>query len=1003
MKRYALMITLLLLFALSLLGQAVIRDMETTEGINNDNTGAKFELNENYVYSGKHSIKIIPSGEAPETKMAFELSGESLLNFKANNTLSIEIFLKENAETAPNSFFLGMADITDGWQWVDGVFSEDTVEAGWNSVTYRLSPNMINVDKNGKYMFYFAFIMQKEGSKVPIKDPFYVDYCIAITPGETKVREYIWKMDTLKEINTFDNDNTGAIFKLNSDYVANGTNSMKVIPSGKAVETKVAAEIPADKYEIWSKSNQLILRVFIPEEMKVMPTQFFLGMADLTEGWQWVGGVFSEASKIEPGWNDIPFSILGNMQKLKAEGKYKIYLAFIGYVDEEKTPLADPFYIDGIYAMATKEITREEKIAMVPTQIKEEVNKLTKMKDEELLEAIQKKTFQYFWKEVNPENGLIKDRSSEDSPCSIAAVGFGLSAIPVAIESGWITREEGYNRALITLKTFANGGVEGKNGFYYHFVNMKTGKRALNSEISSIDTSLFIAGALTAGQYFKGTEVDALATELYKKVDWRWVLAGGDTLSMGWKPEAGFLGARWDSFNEGLIAYILAVGSPTHSIPSSTWDNIYRPVHDTYIYLPQETLFVYQYPNIWVDFRNKVDHYANYFNNATVASRYNWLFTFTNRFQYETYTKDIWGLSACDGPNGYKAYGASEGNHDGTIAPYASIASMPFTPDLSMNSLRAMLEDQGPLIWNKYGFVSGYNVDANWYSEENIGIDQGNLLLMIENYQTGLIWKHFMQIPNIQTAIRKIGFVEKDVEYAVTPEYVAEFEELKMAPSQKEAIADKTDKSIKIDGVLNEWTDAKKYTVDEGMNVPAGGIQVVNEREQILHSYFYIKWDKSNLYIAAKVYDEYLVSNFGPGAKGGFYQTDSVEFYIDPSKAGSNAGIMKLAILPFDTEGNPHAARHEDANPGPVKEVAPDIKVATKKTDYGYDLEVEIPFRYLKIDPRSETKLGFSYTIHNSNKKDAEIGQYVRENILSWTPIPEVWASPDKWGTLILK
>jgi len=1002
MKRSSIIITFLLLFALSLFGQAVIRDMEVTEGINNDNTGAKFELNENYVYSGKYSIKVIPSGEAPETKMAFELSGESLLNWKAHNTLELSIYIEEKLETVPNSFFLGMADITDGWQWVDGVFTRKEVENGWNIVSYKLSPNMINVDKNGKYMLYFSFFLEDK-EKIPLKDPFYVDHCTALTPGESKVREYIWSLSTVEEIETFDNDNTGATFELNKNYVSSGSGSMKVIPSGEAVETKIAAEIPTDKYEMWKESNQLIMRVFLPEEMEKLPTQFFFGMADLTDGWQWVGGVFSEIDDVTPGWNDIPFKLSGDMQKLKSEGKYKVYIAFIGYEGGDKVPLADLFYVDGIYAITTEEITREEKIAMVPAQIKEDVKKLTEMEDDELLEAVQEKTFKYFWEEANPKNGLVKDRSSDDSPCSIAAVGFGLSSIPIAIESGWITKEEGYNRALTTLKTFASGGVEGKNGFYYHFVNMETGKRALNSEISSIDTSLFIAGALTVGQYFEGTEVNKLAIELYKKVDWRWMLAGGNTLSMGWKPEAGFLGARWDSFNEGILAYVLAIGSPTRSIPASTWDNIYRPVHDTYIQLPQETLFVYQYPNVWIDFRNIVDHYANYFNNAAVASRYNWLFTFSNRFQYETYTEDIWGLSACDGPNGYKAYGASEGNHDGTIAPYASLASIPFTPELSINSLRAMLEEQGPLIWNKYGFVSGYNVDANWYSKENIGIDQGDLLLMIENYQTGMIWEYFMKVPNIQTALRKIGFEEKDVEYAVTPEYAAEFEELKMAPSQKEAFAHKADETIKIDGTLKEWEGAEKYVVDEDMNVPAGGIQIVNKREQILHSYFYIKWNEDNLYMAAEVYDEFLVVNFGPDAKGGFYQTDSVEFYIDPSKAGSNAGLLKLAILPFDTEGNPHAARHEDANPGPVEEVAPDIEYATEKTDYGYNLEVKIPFKYLKINPRSGTELGFSYTIHNSNKKDAQPGQYVRENILSWTNIPEVWASPDKWGTLILK
>jgi hypothetical protein len=290
----------------------------------------------------------------------------------------------------------------------------------------------------------------------------------------------------------------------------------------------------------------------------------------------------------------------------------------------------------------------------------------------------------YFWNEANPANGLIRDRSTKDSPCSIAAVGFGLSAIPVGIERGWITRDEGYERTLTTLKTFANGGVEGKNGFYYHFVDMSEGRRFGDCEISSIDTALFLAGALTAGQYFAGTEVEALANKVYEAADWQWMMNEGDTLSMGWKPEIGFLSARWNSFNEGLLAYVLAIGSPTYPIPASAWDCIFRPVNENYISLPQETLFVYQYPAAWVDFRNKEDSYANYFNNAATATRMNRLFAVLRRFNYSTYDMDIWGLSACDGPAGYKAYGASEGNHDGTVAPYASIASMPFTPGLSV-------------------------------------------------------------------------------------------------------------------------------------------------------------------------------------------------------------------------------------------------------------------------------------------------------------------------------
>ena len=977
----------------------VLNDMETPAGLSDDNTGAKFEKNDLFVYTGKYSIKVIPSGKSDETKIAFQISGKVLEDWIESDLLKIAVFIPEDAETYPVKYFLGMADVTEEWSWVDGVFSEAESKRGWNEITFKLSEKMKNISTTGKYMLYFAFIYFQDGKKKPIKDPFYVDSFSILPSEEEKEKLVIFPMETSEEIGKYTNDNTGAVFELSDKYVAQGLRSMKITPSGEAVETKVALPLEGKNVEKWMEGNLITMSVYIPEDMQVIPTMYFLGMADVTSEWKWVGGVFAKKVEVTKGWNKIQFEIAGAMKDLNPDGKYMVYLAFAGFDEKnKKIPLVDPFYIDGIYTEKSKIMTVEEQMAMVSPEIKKEVQKMLQMSDDELLEYIQKKTFDYFWNEANPENGLVRDRNKEDAPCSIAAVGFALTAIPVGIERGWITYEEGYERVLKTLKTFVEGKVEGKNGFFYHFVDMNTGSRVWNCEVSSIDTALLVAGALFAGEYFKGTEVEKLADQLYRNVNWQWMLAEDGTLYMGWKPEGGFLNAKWDSFNEGILAYVLAIGSPTHPIPAKSWDKIFRPIHENYISCPTESLFVYQYPNIWIDFRDKEDKYANYFNNARIATRYNYLFCVMNRFKYRTYDFDIWGLSASDGPAGYKHYGASEGNHDGTVAPYASISSIVFTPDLSMKAIRGMLEKYGPLLWRKYGFVSAFNVDANWFSKEHIGIDQGDILLMIENSRSGFVWKIFMKNEYIQKALKKIGFVEKKSEYAVTPWYLKEYEKILTAPSEKIAVAVK--KTITVDGKLNDWKGVPYNVVDEDMNVPVAGLKKVNKRKQILHSYFYAAWDENYLYLAARVFDEYVVVNIAPDDLGAFYRTDSIEFYIDPH---SEAGIFKLAVLPFDTEGHVQAVRHEDAKPGPISEVAPEVKVASSRTENGYIVEVAIPFKYLGVIPKDGLKLGFCHTVHNSNRRDAKIGEYVRENMLSWIPLPEIWARPEKWGTLELK
>ena len=984
---------------------------EEAAKFDNDNTGATIEFSREVVRQGSGAFKIIPNGKSPETKIAVDIVGETLAAWSGKDIMAIHVFIPEKMKVAPNSFFLGMADLSKGWAWVDGVFPKVEVKPGWNDVVFKLSDAMKNAKEGGHYKIYLSFFAVNESNaKIALTEPFFVDGIwvdtldsagSAVSSG-SPVGNWLWTMDDDAELGGYDNDNTGAKFRLESGVVCQGSHSVGVNPDGKAVETKLALDLVGERLQGWMGQREVTLNAYLPPSNKLNPTMFFLGMADLSDGWAWVGGVFAKA-EVGPGWNQVKYSLPEEMSNLKPNGKYKLYFAWAHVAEGgKKLPLYEEFFIDGI-GLAETSLSREDLIKQIPRNIKDEVASMLHMEDEQLLDTVERKAFDFLWCEANPANGLIRDRSTKGSPCSIASVGFGLSAIPVAVERGWITRDEGYRRALATLRTFANGGVEGKNGFYYHFVDMAEGRRFGDCEISSIDTALFLAGALTSGQYFVGTEVETLADKVYAAADWQWMMNDGDTLSMGWKPEIGFLSARWNSFNEGLLAYVLAIGSSTHPISASAWDSIFRPVNENYICLPQETLFVYQYPAAWVDFRNKEDRYANYFNNAATAARINRLFAVLRRFNYSTYDMDIWGISACDGPAGYKAYGASENNHDGTVAPYASIASMPFTPGLSMAAIRAMLEREGGLVWSTYGFVSGFNADQNWYSDQYVGIDQGIILLMLENYRSELIWKMFMAHPAIACAMTKIGFMESDAEYAVTPAYLGEWEQMRLAPSQKTAMARRASAPVTVDGNIDEWKGLTGYAVDEDMNVPAGGLEKVDKRKQVLNSTFYVQYDDEFLYIAANVADEYVVRNIKPDDKAGYYRTDSVEFYIDPSRAGSDAGCIKLAVLPFDTEGGVQAVRHEDAKPGPVAGTNPGIRVASVKTDRGYAIELAIPLADLGIEPKAGLKLGFCHTVHNSNDREAKIGQYVRTNVIAWNNLPEIWANPDLWGELIFE
>lgn len=375
--------------------------------------------------------------------------------------------------------------------------------------------------------------------------------------------------------------------------------------------------------------------------------------------------------------------------------------------------------------------------------------------DEEFLNKLEHDALLYFLDESDPKTGLIKDSSRPGSPSSAAAAGFGITAICIGESKGWISRKDAQDRILKVLHRFQYG-VDQEHGFFYRFLNAENGDRFLDSEVSSIDTAYFIAGALFAGEYFKGTEVEKAAKELYERVDWPWMMNGKDSICKGWKPEYGFLAEYWDSYSEAMILYALAIGSPVHSIPGSAWFSWKRRAgsykDNEVIYSDSGSLYTYQYSHAWIDFRRLFEGRTNYFDNSVNAVKANRQFCADNSASYKTYGEDTWGLTACIGPDGYRNYGAKPGEafNDGTIAPSGMAGSIVFQDELSIKGVRAIFKKYGKFLYGKYGFKDAFNVDQEWYSEEYLGVDVGIAIVMIENYRTQMVWQKFMELAPIQ-------------------------------------------------------------------------------------------------------------------------------------------------------------------------------------------------------------------------------------------------------------
>jgi hypothetical protein len=404
------------------------------------------------------------------------------------------------------------------------------------------------------------------------------------------------------------------------------------------------------------------------------------------------------------------------------------------------------------------------------------------------LEDLERRSFQYFWEQADPHTGLVPDRARMDGAplddnhqdtASIAATGFGLTGLCIAADRNWITRAQARERTRNTLAFFANQAIH-QHGWFYHWLDAKTGSRRWSSEVSSIDTALLLAGVLTARQYFSvDSEIRRLATKIYDRVDFHWMLNGHPRLlSHGWKPETGFLKPRWDTYSEDTILYLLAIGSPTHPISPASWYALWRDRYryegHTYFTTIGVPLFMHQYAHAWIDYRNRreskgdeIDYFENSVN-ATLAHR---AFCINLAFEFPAFGPNTWGITASDSAKGYLAWGGPprDPEIDGTVVPSAAGGSLMFTPELSVAALSELKEKYGAKTYGKYGFIDAFNPKTGWTDSDVIGINAGIILLSAENARSGNVWNWFMRNTEIPRAMRLVGLVRYQKKQSAAP------------------------------------------------------------------------------------------------------------------------------------------------------------------------------------------------------------------------------------------
>jgi hypothetical protein len=394
--------------------------------------------------------------------------------------------------------------------------------------------------------------------------------------------------------------------------------------------------------------------------------------------------------------------------------------------------------------------------------------------DRAFLEDLERRSVMYFWEQSDSGTGLVLDRADADGGrakgpsreiASIAATGFGLAAICIGTEHGWIPRDQAVKRVRATLN-FLWKRAEAEHGWFYHWMDLASGERRWDSETSSVDTAFLLGGVLTAGDYFSNDpEIADLAEKIFDRVDFKWMLAdNGSLLSHGWVRGKGFLKYKWDVYGEESLLYLLAIGSPTHSIDPESWYAWQRPYYsyDSFDFISGGPLFTHQYSHAWVDFRNRRDRgFVDFYLNSVYASRANRAYCLSLQEALpNTFGPQIWGITASDGPKGYRIYGEIKAFDpvDGTVAPSAAGGSLMFTPELSVPALREMVQRYGTRVYGRYGFIDAYNPSANWFDSDVVGIDVGITLLSAENLLTENVWHWFMQTDAISRGMTLAGF-----------------------------------------------------------------------------------------------------------------------------------------------------------------------------------------------------------------------------------------------------
>jgi hypothetical protein len=393
--------------------------------------------------------------------------------------------------------------------------------------------------------------------------------------------------------------------------------------------------------------------------------------------------------------------------------------------------------------------------------------------DDALLDELQRASFLFFVEQAHPVTGLVRDRAFADgSPsegkASIASSGFALTSWAIAAHRGWVERTEALDRVRLMLRFLADKAPR-QHGFYYHFMEMDTGARAWKCELSSIDTGLFMAGAIIAREYFQDPEITELVNRIYREIDWKWFLNGGSTVALGWHDESGFSRYRWGIYSEHTMMSILGLGAPEHALDAEywrAWKRLPTGSYGGYHFIQGPPLFIHQFAHAYVDFRDSRDAYADYYQNSVLATLAQRRFSIDLRAEFPSWGERLWGVTASDSETGYKAWGgpprtAAFNSLDGTIVPCATLGSIPFAPHETLMVLRHIRTVYGDRTWKRYGLVDAFNPETGWVNPDVIGIDVGISILQAENARSGFVWALFMEAPEVKRALDKAGFVSK--------------------------------------------------------------------------------------------------------------------------------------------------------------------------------------------------------------------------------------------------